>query len=64
MTGQTYTLKVNPKGYFAFSEIDGLKLITNKNVVMLRKIPESYENIFRFLSFEPGAMLYEAYIHF
>ena len=59
-----YTINVSSKGCFAFPEVDGIKLISNASCDILRRIPDSYVNIFKLLSFEPGALLYEAYSSF
>jgi len=41
-----------------------LRIITNKQTLAVRKIPDSYKNIFGTLSLEPSALLYEAYISY
>ena len=52
------------KGCFCIPEIDGVRIITNKKNEMLRILPNSYTNIFRLLSSEPAALLYQAWESF
>ena len=60
----TEKISLNSKGCFAFSEVDGIKVISNTKCEILRRLNDSYVNIFKLLSFEPGALLYEAYNSF
>ena len=52
------------KSCFCVPEIDGVKIITQKKNEILRILPNSYTNIFKLLSTEPGALLYQAYESF
>ena len=60
----TERISLNSKGCFAFAEVDGIKVISNTKCEILRRLNDSYVNIFKLLSFEPGALLYEAYNSF
>lgn len=60
----TEKINLNSKGCFAFAENDGIKVISNTKCEILRRLNDSYVNIFKLLSFEPGALLYEAYNSF
>lgn len=60
----TEKINMNTKGIFAFAEVDGIKVISNTKCEILRRLSDSYVNIFKLLSFEPGALLYEAYNSF
>ena len=60
----TEKISLNSKGCFAFPEVDGIKVISNTKCEILRRLNDSYVNIFKLLYFEPGALLYEAYNSF
>ena len=52
------------KSCFCVPEIDGVKIITQKKNEILRILHNFYKNIFKLLSTEPGALLYQAYESF
>ena len=49
---------------FMKQEIDGVRLLTKEKNRILRRIPQSYFNIFVPLSQKPGALLFSAYTAF
>ena len=57
-------ISLGGKGCWAFGEVDGVKIVSNAKCEMFRKLPDAYVSVFRLLSFEPGALLYEAYTSF
>ncbi|EGR34044.1 hypothetical protein IMG5_026090 [Ichthyophthirius multifiliis] len=55
-------IKIND--FFILSkEIDGIKIITKKQIRFLRKIPECHLNVFNDFSSKPGYKLYQNYIN-
>ena len=57
-------ISLGGKGCWALGEVDGVKIVSNAKCEMLRKLPDAYVSVFRLFSFEPGALLYEAYTSF
>jgi hypothetical protein len=57
----TKTYGGSVKAILAITEIDGLKIITNKRCEILRELPENYVNIFKLNSTEKSKDLFEAY---
>ena len=49
---------------WAYPELDGIRIVTNKTTRALRLCPQSYTKCLDTLSLEPSAMLYEAYTSF
>ncbi|CAD8149295.1 unnamed protein product [Paramecium octaurelia] len=61
----SYTkIKMNNQHFAMKSEYDGLRVLTQKKNEILRKLPDSYINVFEQLSVKPGAQLYCAYESF
>ncbi len=54
-----------PSKNFAIGvEIDGLRFVSSKKNEILRRLPDSFVNIFLSLSTKPSAMLYSGYESF
>ncbi|EGR34183.1 hypothetical protein IMG5_020980 [Ichthyophthirius multifiliis] len=56
----TETIKM-PEDFIFFPEIDAIKIITKNELQLLRKVPDSYLNIFKNFSNKPGCQLLENY---
>lgn len=57
-------VKMPSKNFQIGYEIDGLRFVSSKKNEILRRLPDSYVNIFQTLSVKPSAMLYSAYESF
>ncbi|CAD8066275.1 unnamed protein product [Paramecium sonneborni] len=65
VSNDSYTkIKMSNQHFSLRSEFDGLRVLTQKKNEILRKLPDSYINVFEQLSIKPGAQLYSAYESF
>ncbi|EGR30648.1 vacuolar sorting protein, putative [Ichthyophthirius multifiliis] len=61
LKSQTQKYLASQESYVFLQEIDGLKLLTESQNLILRKVPQSHVNIFEPISIHPAALLFEAF---
>eukprot|EP00826_Nyctotherus_ovalis_P040619 TRINITY_DN4020_c0_g1_i21.p4 TRINITY_DN4020_c0_g1~~TRINITY_DN4020_c0_g1_i21.p4 ORF type:complete len:291 (+),score=110.04 TRINITY_DN4020_c0_g1_i21:728-1600(+) len=49
------------KGFYAYNEVDGLRILTNDTAYFLEKVPSSTEKVFDVVSTDPSAQIMSAY---